>query len=224
MKARRTLTGAGNHAIGVGVGCQADQKALVRTRCGLDIVRPQIALQSSINHIGGKNQSHLPQRRQFWWRSFRRGIDHHDFVRRIEKLPRNGFTHWLASQLFYRLALVVDVLQIHRANNVDSVGQQLLHILPAMWVAAPWIVVGQAIDHANLGMTAQNCRNIYDRHALDVNGRDNFERTQDWLDFSRNLRLERPHDYVLPAFFPPPRFIKHAERLADARGITEKYL
>ena len=112
------------------------------------------------------------------------------------------------------------MLQIHRPNDVDSVRQQLLDILPPVCVAAPRVVVSQPIDQTNLGMTAQNGRNIYDRHALKVDGGDNFERVQDWLDFWRDLRLKCPHYYVLATLLAPPRFVKHAERLADARGIA----
>src|SRR5690349_3199764 len=88
---------------------------------------------------------------------------------------------------------------------------------------APGVVVSKPIDQTNLGMTAQNGGNIYDGHALYVDGRNNFERAQDWLDFWRNVRLKCSHDHVLAALLASPRFIEHAERLADARGVAQKY-
>ncbi len=60
-------------------------------------------------------------------------------------------------------------------------------------------------------MTTENCRDIYDGHALKINGRDNFEGAQDWFDFWRDLRLQRSHNYVLSALLAPARFVKHAE-------------
>jgi len=38
-------------------------------------------------------------------------------------------------------------------------------------------------------MTAENGENIYYWHALNVDRRNNFERTQNWLDFWRDVRL-----------------------------------
>ena len=81
MKARRALAGARDHAIRIGVGRQTDKEALMGRRCGLDIVRSQITLQSGVNHVGGKNQGHLPQGGEFRGRVFRGSIDDHDFVR-----------------------------------------------------------------------------------------------------------------------------------------------
>jgi hypothetical protein len=56
--------------------------------------------------------------------------------------------------------------------------QQLLDILPAVWVAAPGVVVSQPINQANLRVASQDGRNINDWNALNVDGGDNLERAQ----------------------------------------------
>jgi hypothetical protein len=73
-------------------------------------------------------------------------------------------------------------------------------------------------------MTAQNCWNIYNWHALNIEGRDNFERVQERPDFWLDLRLQGSHHNVLSTLLAPACFVEHAKRLADPRGIAEKYL
>jgi hypothetical protein len=60
-------------------------------------------------------------------------------------------------------------------------------------------------------MTAQHGWNVDDWNAFNIDGEDNFEGTQYWLNFWRDIRLQRSHDYVLSALLPPACFVKHAE-------------
>ena len=76
-------------------------------------MRLQVALQSGINYIRRQDQRHFAQRRHLRRRSFGGSINDHNFIRPIEKLPRDGFNHWPASQFLCCLALVCDVLQVH---------------------------------------------------------------------------------------------------------------
>jgi hypothetical protein len=54
--------------------------------------------------------------------------------------------------------------------------------------------------------------------------RDDIEAIHHRLDLRTGRLLQGHHDDVLPARLPPPSFFEHAQRFADARRISEKYL
>src|SRR4029453_3980491 len=152
-------------------------------------MRLQIAFQAGINDIGGENQGAFSQGRQFEWGVFGGGINDHDLVGGVEKISRDGFVDRHARQFFNGLFLVVNVLQVHRTQYVNSVFQQFLDILPAMFVAVPRIVVSETINNAQLRSATENCGYIDNCYALITHGGDGLEGDQDGGDFRRGLRL-----------------------------------
>ncbi len=116
---------------------------------GLDVVRLQVALQPGINHIGGKDQGHLPERHSSALRTFR-GASTTTISSAVLRNSRGivSSTPCLSAFLPPRAGrrCVVDLL-IH---DIDSVCQQLLYILPPMGISAPRAVVSQPVNHANL--------------------------------------------------------------------------
>src|SRR4029453_18351216 len=152
-------------------------------------MRLQIAFQAGINDIGGENQGAFSQGRQFEWGVFGGGINDHDLVGGVEKISRDGFVDRHARQFFNGLFLVVNVLQVHRTQYVNSVFQQFFDILPAMFVAVPRIVVSETINKAKLGSAPENCGDIDNWNVLNIQSGDDFEGSQDGRDFRRALRL-----------------------------------
>src|SRR6185312_1963921 len=85
------------------------------------------------------------------------------------------------------------------------------------------IVVCQAIDEADLRMTAQNGRYVHCRNSIARRQRDELQILQNTLHLRANFTLKRPNDNILPTFFSAATLIEHAVGFADARRISKKY-
>ena len=158
-----------------------------------------------------------------------RRVHHFDFVGLGQKRLGHAVGGALAGDPLHRVLLFADVLQVDGGDDADAAVEQFLDILPALRIAAAGrIVVGQAVDQADLRMAAEERRQIDD--LIGPAGvplgdrRDHFEPGQDLLDVGRDLALQRAHHHVLAALLAAAALVEHAERFADARGVAQKHL
>ena len=158
-----------------------------------------------------------------------RRIHHFDFVGFEQKFLRHAVGRALAGDALHRVLLLADVLQVDRGDDRDAAIEQLLHVLPAMRIAAARrIVERQAVDQARARMPAENGRQV--DHVPHLAGmllahrRDDFEIGQDGLQIGRQIALQGADHHVLPALLAAAPLVEHAERFAHARRVAEEDL
>src|SRR5262249_24111409 len=114
-------------------------------------------------------------------------------------------------------ALVLDILQVHGRDDSDSGCQQFLHILPPVGIAAAFgVVVSEAVNETDLRFAMEDCCNVNDEHAFDVESSNDLKRGQQWLNFGKNLGLQSTYYDVLPALFAPSALVEHAKGFTDS--------
>ena len=121
------------------------------------------------------------------------------------------------------------MLQIDGGNHRNTAVQQFADILPAVRIAAAGrIIVSQSVDETGLRVPAEERRHVHGIIvAAGMPGGDqgnHFEALEDLLNVGSDVRLQRAHDNVLAALFPPSPLVEHAERLAHARSVAEEDL
>src|ERR1700716_1854768 len=92
-----------------------------------------------------------------------------------------------------------------------------------MRVAAAWrIVVGQAVDQADVRVALKNSSHVNDRDAFDGERGNNFKSAQQRLDIVLHPGLNGADHNILTALLAASSFVKHAEGFADPRGVAQK--
>ena len=120
------------------------------------------------------------------------------------------------------------MLEVDGGDDADAAVEQFLDVLPALRIAAAGrIVVGQAVDQADLRVAAEDGREVDDlvgAAGVLLGDRGNhFEARQDLLDVGGDLALQGADDDVLAALLAAAALVEHAEGFADARGVAQKH-
>ena len=110
MEAGGIAPGAGDHALDIGVGREAEQQALMSSGRLLHAVRVQVALQTRVDYIGREHQCQFAERGAFLACRSGGGVDDHDFIGSVEEFAWDRLRHALAGEFFHGFALIFDVL------------------------------------------------------------------------------------------------------------------
>src|SRR6185437_3667464 len=124
--------------------------------------------------------------------------------------------------------LVVETLQmldIHRCQDIDAVVEQNAHVLPALFALGTRnIRMREFIDNADFRMPRQNRFRIHVREAGALVGSNppgnNFERFSLRDRVRPSVRLEVANHYVAAAALEFIRLLEHLVSLAYACGVT----
>ncbi len=129
---------------------------------------------------------------------------------------RHGLAGALTSDALHGILLLLDVLQIHSGDHGDAVIQDVIHVLPALGIAAArGIIVRQFIHQAHARMTAEDGRHIQNLVILSGVG---LPQRGDALDFGHEgvqvgceRTLDGAHHHVLAALLAAAPLVQHAE-------------
>ena len=226
-----------DHLCGVRPWRNAHQNALLRAEVLGDAILLQVAFQLPVDHIRREDQRNFTKLGKLLLllrqglvdvggaihAQVGRRVDDDDFVGLADEAERNRLGNVLAGDALHLLAALLNVLKIHRSDDIDSGGEQLLDVLPALRMrTAGRIVPGQAIDQTYRRTAAQDGFHIHRGHAFGIAERDDFQGLEKRFYFRRSFGLHRAHDHVLSAALAAPSFVEHPERLADPRAITQE--
>ena len=79
-------------------------------------------------------------------------IDVHDLIRLGKHRVGNSLAHLHADQLLHGVVQTLQMLHIQRGNDVDACGENVLHVLISLGIAAAGnISVRQLVDNHDLG-------------------------------------------------------------------------
>ena len=157
-----------------------------------------------------------------------RQVDDTHFVRPVEHRVRDRLAHDHTSDLRDDVVEALEVLDVHRREDVDARVEQLDHVLPALWVAgAGRVGVGQLVDEDELRMPRERAVEVelveLDPAVLDDPARQELEPHQHRARLVAAVRLDDPdHDVALPILDLQARGLEHRVRLADAGGGAEE--
>ena len=120
----------------------------------------------------------------------------------------------------------VQVLDVHRGDDVDAGLEQLLDVGEALLVAGPGGVrVGELVDQRDVGPSPQQGVEVHlgdDRAAvLDAAPGQHLEVIQSLPGRSAPVRLDHAHDHICAACPPPCTLVEHRVGLADPRCRAE---
>ena len=136
MKAIRIASAAFDHFCCIETRCYADQNALLGAPELLYAVPLQVALQLTIDHVGGQDQGNLAELgkgllagsyallRTLWAgvlkAMFRRGVHNFDFVSLVHKAHGDGLCRAAARNARHLFPVCFDILQVDGPDDRDA--------------------------------------------------------------------------------------------------------
>ena len=153
-------------------------------------------------------------------------IDIHDLIRLGKDGIGDPLVHLDPGGTLDDVIEALEVLDVQGADHVDPLGQDVLHILVSLLVAAPGdVCVRQFIDKDDLGLAGQDGIEV---HLLDDDPAvflpspgDDLQPLQEPGDAFTAVGLHEP-DHHVDSFIPEPvRFLEHLPGLAHAGGIAQ---
>jgi len=157
----------------------------------------------------------------------RREIDQFDRIRAVEHRIRHGFAHAHMRDLGDDVVEALDMLDIDRRVDVDTVREQFLDVEIALRMAAARCVgVGEFIDQRNLRMARDQRVEIHLLEnlvlVLEPFARENFEALQQRLRLGPAVGLDHADHNIGAGLSFGLRALQHLVGLADAgRGADE---
>ena len=235
------------------VGPDAGKDALARRPWALDRLRVHVVDEVGVDALGCPPHRQLAQRRQVLGleealaRAIRhirhvdlalgeplqqlvgRQVDEHDLVGVLEHVIGNGFAYPDAGDALQDVVEALEMLDIQRRPHVDAGGEQLLHVLPALGVAAAGDVgVRQLIEQQQARLARQRLVEIeLAEDLVDVDdrlARDELKAGKQRFRLAPPVRLDQTDDHVAAFRLRRVRRRQHGVGLADARRRTQENL
>ncbi|CAM5241357.1 hypothetical protein SAURM35S_04792 [Streptomyces aurantiogriseus] len=155
-----------------------------------------------------------------------RHVDQLDLVGAAHHFVGDGLLLPYAGDRLHDVAEGLQVLDVHRGDDVDAGGEEFLDVLPALGVArARDVRVGQFVDQGDLGAAGQDGVEVHlgegAAPVVEVSAGYLFEAVQHHLGARPVVVLHEGHHTVRAALDAPVRLGQHRVGLADARCRTE---
>ncbi len=132
------------------------------------------------------SRSYTTPRSRRWNERSRRQIHHHDFIRLLHHPVRNRLAHADAADLPDLVVQALQVLDVHRRQNIDAGLEQHLHVFPSLGaLRAGTLVCGNSSTSTRLSDAAPEWRSVSissnTRTAIfDLPARDDFQALRSW--------------------------------------------
>ena len=138
----------------------------------------------------------------------------------------NALAHLDADERFDRVVQAFQVLHVHRGDDVNSGGEEVLHVLVALGVSTAWNVgMRQFIDERDLRLAAEAGVEVelFDGNAviLHVTPRNAFQAVHQRDGAGAAVRFDKTDDDVHAFGFQPMRFLQHLICLAHPRTVPQ---
>ena len=205
------------HVAGGGLHCQLPQ--------GGQVVEGEEGLQGGLGLVGHIDLALLEAAEQLLGGE----VYQHQAVGLQQHLIRQGLLDPDPGQLPHQIVEALQVLHVEGGVDVDAGTEQLLHILPALLVAAAGgVAVGQLVHHGDGGFSCQQTVQIHLLQpllAVQVQcARQDGELVEQGQGLLAAVGLHHPDQDVdsLPGLLP--HRLQHGVGLADAGGRAEKHL
>ena len=190
--------------------------------------RRERALLEEVLHgrLGPVAEIHLAFREPFQ-ELFGGDVDEHDLVGDIEDRVGDALGNGDARDLLHRVGEPLEVLDIHRGEDVDAVLGELQDVLVAFTVSRTGRVrVGQLVDQDELRLPRHDRIRVHflERHPAvgDRHTGDELETGRQVVGVLPLVAFQVPDDDVGTLLLHPPGFQEHRERLADTGRHAEE--
>ena len=161
--------------------------------------------------------------------SARREIDHDHFVGLLDHPVRDRLPHPHAGALPDLIVEALEVLDVHRRQNVDPGVQQFVHVLPPLDPARPWSVrVRELVHDCDVRPPREDRRRVHlfepDAAVLDDSARDRLEPFDQRDRVGAPMRLEVPNHDINALGLQLVSLDQHLVGLAHTGGIAQEDL
>ncbi len=234
----------------LGSAGQADDDALARAPDGADAVLAAVALEVGVDAVRHPEQGQLAQGGEIAGaevvgqgrvdlvgrvdvavrhpaaQGLGGHVDQFDLFGPAHHLVRHGLPLAYARDGLDDVAEGLQVLDVHRGDDVDAGREQLLHVLPALGVAgARDVGVGELVDEDDLGAPGQHGVQVHLRAegpaVLQPSARHLFQAVEQGAGAGAVVVLHGADHAVGTAGHPAVRLGQHGVGLADARCRAE---
>ena len=153
-------------------------------------------------------------------------VDVHDLSGLGQKAVGYALAHDYAGRPLHETFEAVEVLDVHRAYDVDPGVEQLDHVLVALPVLAPGNVrVRDLVDEHHGRLPCEDCVDVQifhdDAPVLLRPARNDLETIEERPGLGSPMRLDEPHDDVYASLAQRPGLLEHPECLAHARSKAD---
>src|ERR1700722_18467460 len=240
-----------NQHLGGAVRADADRDPFAHSPVCVNLLRVHIGSERAVDGLGHVLQRQLAKRDQIaaakevgerllraidavdiaaphaGLERLRRQIGHYDLVRALYHPVRHGFADLNSGNALDGRRNALDMLHVHRCENIDVGGQYVEHILIAFAVLAAFdVAMSQFVDQDDLGPSRQYAVQIHllkdDALVLDPSTGDLLELIGQLCGSRAAVSLDHTDHNVFSALVPPNRLAQHVVGFAYAWRVAEE--